>query len=96
MAQRADLVFEGPITLNGSGDFTGDWLDSAGIHVVAAAYTQGTAGVQLEQSTNASTLLILDSWAQGAEKPILARYFRISVDGGTPNATVQISVRTVS
>lgn len=92
MAQRSDLVLEGPITLDGSGNYTGPWIDSAEIRSVGVIHS-GTPGSQIEFSSDASAVINIDTWTNFTEKPVHSRF---SVAGGTANATVKVSVRAMS
>lgn len=92
---RPDLPLEVDTALDASGGYTGSWVDSADTYSVAAWYTPGTPGVVIESSIDASTVLVADSWANGIEKPIYTRYWRVSVTGGTANAVFRLSARVV-
>lgn len=92
---RSDLPLEVDTTLDSAGAYVGSWIDSADMYSVAVWYTPGTPGVVIESSLDASTVLVADGWANGTEKPIHTRYWRVSVTGGTANAVFRLSARVV-
>lgn len=95
MARRGDLLVEVNSTLDGSGDYTGDWIDSSGIFTIRVLAT--TAGVNPGiQQTADQVYIFSDTLGAGyQEYPITARYFRLYMDGGTPNAAFRAIVRAV-
>lgn len=101
MAQRTDLVAEIDTTLDGSGDYTGPWIDSAGIFRLRVANTG--SGVRIEESndqTNTVQVNTVEVSSEGLpyaqeEISITARYFRVR-GYGDPNAALHASVRVVA
>lgn len=100
MAQRTDLVAEIETTLDGSGDYTGPWIDSAGIFKVRVVNVG--SGIRIEQSndqTNAVQISTVDVGVEGPyrheEIAITARYFRVR-GYGDANAPLHAAVRVVA
>ncbi len=86
-AKRADLVIEVQDTTDGSGNWTGEWIDSGGFKNVLIGYEVGTAGVRLEFSSDGSAVLTNSGSpvASGTVIGIGTRFFRAAISGGTPN-----------
>jgi hypothetical protein len=95
MAQRADLLAEIDTTLDGSGDYTGDWIDSSEIYSVRVLYSGVGTQALIQESANQTNVLSTSLPVGFGEVPITARYFRFAVDGGSANATLRATVRTV-
>jgi type 1 fimbria pilin len=101
MAQRADLLAELDITLDGSGDYTGPWLDSAGVLLLRVVNTG--SGVRIEESNDQTNLVQINTieiagegLPYGQEEiPITARYFRVR-GYGEANAALHAAVRVVA
>lgn len=96
MALRADLLAEVVDVLDGSGDYTGEWIDTGGIQRVRLLNTGlGGVSVTLEHSIDQVNVMP-DSWTSGDEKDLTTRYFRFAINGGTPSLGFQLSIRVVS
>lgn len=100
MAQRTDLIAEIDTTLDGSGDYTGSWLDSGGIFLIRVVNTG--SGVRIEESNNQTDVVQVNTsevaaeglpWAQ-EEMSLTARYFRVR-GYGDANAALHVAVRVI-
>lgn len=96
MAHRMDLLAEINTTLDSSGDYTGDWIDSAGIDTVRIAYSSAGARGLIQESTDQVEIRSAELPVGYGEMPITLRYFRFAVDGGTPNAALRATLRVVT
>lgn len=100
MAQRNDLITELDTNLDGSGDYTGPWIDSASVYRVRVVNTG--SGLRIEESNNQADTVSLHTVGISAEGlpyaaeeiPITARYFRVR-GYGDPNAPLHAVVRVV-
>jgi hypothetical protein len=101
MAQRTDLVAEIDTTLDGTGDYTGPWIDSAGIFLIRIVNVG--SGIRIEESndqTNTVQINTVEIAGEGLpyaqeEIAITARYFRV-MGYGDPNAPLHAAVRIVA
>lgn len=102
LAPRADLPVELDTTLDGSGNYIGEWIDTAGMLKVRATWQSPTSSgtFQIEQSMDQSFIFFegpgsttLDGTSQ--EYPLFARYFRVKAINGTPNGTLRVCVRAI-
>jgi len=101
MSQRADLIAEIDTTLDGSGDYTGSWLDSAGIFKVRVVNTG--SGVKIEESNNQSDIVQVNTVAIASEGlpyaqeeiALTARYFRVR-GYGDASAALHAAVRAIA
>ena len=104
MPQRADLLSEVDTTLDGSGDYTGPWIDTAGVDKIRVVYRSTSAGVlYIDQSSDQSFVLYeglqapLGSSVGGLSELILgARYFRVRADGDMAGVAFHCSVRAIA
>lgn len=97
MAQRADLLAEISTTLDGSGNFAGTWIDSGGVKNVRVIHSSVGVTPQIDESSDQSVILGNTTVSGGyAEAPLTARYFRLTVSGGTANATFRAVLRAVN
>ena len=100
MAQRSDILLEVDTTLDGSGNYTGPWIEAAEIHTVVAVWTDGIGGSsgypKFNLSADSSNVIrSLESISPFTEYKIPARYFRFQVSGGTANAVLRLSIKAV-
>lgn len=95
MAKRADLLAEVDTTLDGSGDYTGEWLDSAGVDTIRVLHLIAGTQAIIQESSDQSSVLSTPVPSGYGEVPLTARYFRLAVDGGTANATFRATIRKV-
>lgn len=103
LAARADLPLEVDTELDSGGYYYSPWIDSAGmktiIGVIAGGVNWGVSQVLFETSLDGVTRFTSNPWHGGdginVTQDISARYWRIGVVGGVPNAQIRISVRVV-
>jgi hypothetical protein len=96
MARRGDLLVEVNTTLDGSGNYTGDWIDSSGIERIRVLSTTASVFPQIQQTAD-QVYIFQDTLASGSEEyAITGRYFRLAMVSGTANATYRAIVRAVS
>lgn len=93
MARRTDLLVEVDTTLDGTGRYVGDWVDTAGVLTIRVFTTQGSS-LLIEQSAD-QVQILADTLGVDLEFDLTMRYFRIAVDGGTPNAAFRGTVRAI-
>lgn len=96
MAKRADLLAEIDTTLDGSGDYTGEWLDSAGVNLARVLYAAAGTQALVQESSDQTNVLSTPVPTGYGEVPLTARYFRLAVDGGTANAAFRAMIRAVN
>lgn len=108
MAPRADLLGEVDTTLDGSGNYTGPWIDTGGILKVRIAWQSNmapTAGVvKVEESSDQANVIRVQFTGSGGDSgegqrvdvDLGARYFRFKISGGTANATLRLSLRSIA
>ena len=98
MAARSDLLVEADTILDGSGHYEGDWLDSGGVTRVAVIAVSSGSGpdLRLDQGADGSTADWSPSFPASGELPVVGRYFRLRVAGGTPNATFVATLRRLA
>jgi hypothetical protein len=101
MAQRSDLLFEVDTTLDGSGNYTSPWIESAEVHSVVAVWTDGVGGSsgypKFNLSADATNVIrSVESLGVFGEYKIPARYFRFQISGGTANATLRVSIKALT
>jgi hypothetical protein len=101
MTSRQDLLAEIDITLDGSGNYVGDWLDSSGVLTVRIVIqTMGStnpADVSLEQSSDQTNEVSTDGFSEAfGEFEITARYFRLLVTGGQASVGFRAVIRDVT
>lgn len=94
MARRVDLLVEADTTLDGSGTYASDWIDTSGVYTVRVVSNLPgeTYVVQSADQTNA----LASTLANGVDVPITARYLRVEV--GAPsqaNADYRVTIRSV-
>lgn len=97
MAVRRDLVLEVDTTLDGSGNYASDWLDSSAIYDVRVLHWfsgSPSPTVQIDESSDQTH--ILTSTVLGADASLTARYFRLSANGGGVGATFRAAVRVTN
>lgn len=104
---RRDINFELYEVMDGSGDYTTDWLESAEIFTirVACSFNGGTPTVRVDEGqydSGAGTPRLIRSQsvsvASGrgfAELDLTGRYFRLVVSGGLADNAFAATVRTV-
>lgn len=96
MAQRVDLLIEVDTTLDGSGDYTSPWVETAYVDTVRVGAVGGENFRYVEQSIDGTNVFFQTGIGGGlTEVPLVARYVRLAVDGGTPSAVFRASVRVV-
>lgn len=101
MATRFDLVAELDTTLDGSGDYTGPWIDSSNIYKIRIVNVG--SGMRIEESNNQTDIVQVNTVGipdeglpyNAEEVLITSRYFRIR-GYGDPNAPIHASVRIVN
>jgi hypothetical protein len=98
--RRADLLDEIDTVLSGSGDYTGDWIDTASVFRVRVMYTFNVAPapqVLIDESMDQNAILGSSQVKPDApELPLTARYIRVRVAGGGSGAAFRASVRAVA
>lgn len=100
MARRIDLIAEIDTTLDGSGDYTGEWIDSCGIRTIRVANVG--SGVRIEESNNQTDIVQVntsDVAPEGLpynkeEITITARWLRVR-GYGSPNGPLHAAVRVI-
>ena len=100
MAQRSDILFEIDTTLDGSGNYTGPWIESSGIHTVILTFTEGLGGgsgyPKFHLSADATNVIrSIESVGPGGEYKIPTRYFRFQESAGNANATFRLSIKAL-
>ncbi|MGH3672187.1 MAG: hypothetical protein ACRDSH_16395 [Pseudonocardiaceae bacterium] len=99
MTRRVDLLAEIDTTLSASGTYTGEWIDTSEVLTIKAFFSVGggSYSMTLDQSNDQSVILIQDSPPTLAGySSLVARYFRISITGGSANATFRGVIRKVA
>jgi hypothetical protein len=107
--RRNDLCLELYEVLDGSGNYTGEWLETSGISAVrvAASFTGGSPTTRIEEGQ-------FDTSASGGEPrairsqvapfagnkayaqvDLTCRYFRLTVTGGSADESFAATVRVV-
>lgn len=106
--RRNDLTVELFELLDGSGDYTGDWLDTSGVQSVrvSASFNGGAPTVSIEEAqfdtshsgdprvirTQSVPVASLHAWAQ---LDLSARYYRLTVSGGSADNPFAATIRVV-
>lgn len=106
--RRTDLTVELFELLDGSGAYTGDWLDTSGVQSVrvSASFNGGTPTVSVEEAqfdtgnsgdprvirTQNVPVSSLRAWA-GLD--LSARYYRLTVSGGSADNPFAATIRVV-
>lgn len=85
MTPRGDLVIEVLDSTDGSGNYTGAWVDTSGIRELFFEVENGTAGVMLEYSSDGSTALAGSAFVptNGVVHQVYARYIRFKIVSGS-------------
>jgi type 1 fimbria pilin len=102
-APRADLLLEVDTTLDGSGEYIGDWIDTGGVLTALVTFqSNSSTGIfEVQQSMDQSFVFFdgngpnLGGGGSSQEYPLRARYFRIKASGGTASATLRACVRAI-
>jgi len=106
--QRLDLVIELDELLDGSGNYTGPWLETTDIYTVhvACKFNGGSPTVTIEHgiytshSADPKTLHYTDvpvsSTAASADVDLMSRYFRLTIAGGSADNLFQSTIRRLS
>lgn len=98
MAGKADVVITVDTTLDGSGNYTGDWYDADG--VLTVRFANASSGARLQQSNDQTNLINVRtpvSTGTGYDMediPLVARYLRV-VGFGAPSAALRVNVRII-
>jgi hypothetical protein len=107
LGERDDIMLEESDVLDGSGNYTSPWVETSGVgnYVrVAAWFNGGYPTTQLEQGVYSSSgspervalhEVGTENPAHG-EVPIVARYLRLVITGGTESGAYRASIRKVS
>lgn len=105
---RGDLLLEQYTSLDGSGAYSGDWIETAGIAAirVALAFNGGSPTVRVDESIYPApsggsgvpkvvreNAVPVSSLYGYAEIDLCARYYRVVIAGGLSSGTVSMSVR---
>jgi hypothetical protein len=109
VAQRSDLIFEGTPALDGSGDYTSQWFDTAEVDRIRFAVnfpeeeTSGTVTVCEGMYTGnpfpnviRTQNVPVSSFFGFADLGLTTRYFQFKVTGGLAGGNAWITVRKVS
>lgn len=104
---RVDLPVEVDVLLNGSGAYTGPWLETVDIFNVRVSclFNGGSPTVTVEEgiyTANDNTPKVIrsqnvpvSSLAAYAALSLSARYFRLTVTGGSADNLFQATIRSV-
>lgn len=94
---REDLLIEVDTTLDGSGNYASDWLDSAEIHSVRLVFgfASGSGSVYVSPSNDTTYSFPTLAVSSGSEVAIASRYFQV-VATGTASTAFHLAVRKAS
>lgn len=108
MAQRADLLSEVDTALDGSGNYTGPWIDTGGVEQVRVTWQANmspSAGVvTVEESSDQSAIVCVPFVGSGGDSgegqrtdvPLGARYFRFKIAGATASTPLRLAIRRIA
>ena len=95
MAARVDMLQEVINNLNSSGEYEGEWYESAGVRSIFIPYEiPNGASISIQHSVYTFDIVSQESLTDDMNSYNLpSRYFRVVISGGSSNAAFRFSVR---
>lgn len=98
MGYRNDLVLELDTVADGSGQYTGVWIDTAGVPAVTVSSSLTSVTHRLELSQDGSTSYASYDISGSTQIPLIeyplpARYFRVAFVSASANQAFKLTVR---